>query len=54
MDRRRGIAYHPRKVNIVRADERYVYVDDGLEDGECFCITPIDQPLPGMRVRFNG
>ena len=45
---------YPREVQIVRSDKKFVYVRDGLSDGERFCTTPIDQPLPGMTVRFNG
>jgi RND family efflux transporter MFP subunit len=49
-----GSKIYPREVQIVRSDEKFVYVRDGLSDGERFCTTPIDQPLPGMTVRFNG
>ena len=44
----------PRKLSIVRSDDQFSYVDRGLEDGEQYCLTPIDQPLPGMRVRISG
>ncbi len=44
----------PRKLSIVRSDDQFSYVDGGLEDGEQYCLTPIDQPLPGMRVRLSG
>ena len=43
----------PRDVSIVRTDEKFAYVDVGVEDGERYATTPIDQPLPGMRVRFS-
>jgi multidrug efflux pump subunit AcrA (membrane-fusion protein) len=43
----------PREVSIVRTDEQYAYVSDGIADGERFAVTPIDTPLPGMQVRFN-
>ena len=43
----------PRVVEIVRTDERYAYVSAGLADGERYATTPIDQPLPGMKVRIN-
>ena len=26
----------------------------GVEEGERFCLTPLDQPLPGMQVRLSG
>ena len=45
---------HPREVNIVRRDEAFVYIESGVEVGERYCVTPIDQPLPGMKVRFDG
>jgi RND family efflux transporter MFP subunit len=40
-------------VNVVRSDETSVFISDGLEDDAKVCITPIDQPLPGMPVRFR-
>lgn len=43
----------PREVQIVRSDEAFAYVDAGLEDGDSYATTPIDQPLPGMQVRVN-
>jgi RND family efflux transporter MFP subunit len=43
----------PRDVNIVRTDEKFAYIDTGVENGERFATTPIDQPLPGMQVRFS-
>jgi RND family efflux transporter MFP subunit len=43
----------PREVSIVRTDEQYAYVSEGIRDGERFAVTPIDTPLPGMQVRFN-
>jgi RND family efflux transporter MFP subunit len=43
----------PRIVNIVRTDELNAYLDRGIEEGERYAVTPIDQPLPGMRVRFD-
>ena len=44
---------YPREVSIVRTDERFAYIDGGLEQGERYATTPIDQPLPGMQVRFD-
>ncbi|MEM8768537.1 MAG: efflux RND transporter periplasmic adaptor subunit [Pseudomonadota bacterium] len=43
----------PRDVTIVRNDERFAYVSAGLEDDDRYVTTPIDQPLPGMRVRLD-
>lgn len=45
---------YPRELNIVRRDDDFVYVADGLDEGERYCVTPIDQPLPGMKVRFDA
>lgn len=45
---------HPRSVNIVRADEQFAYISEGLMDGERYVTIPIPQPLPGMRVRVGG
>ena len=44
----------PREVEVVRRDETYVYVRGQLRDGERYSITPMDQPLPGMKVRVSG
>ena len=44
----------PREVEVVRRDDDYVYVSAGVEEGETYCLTPIDQPLPGMQVRLSG
>ena len=43
----------PRQVAIVRTDEEFAYVQSGLENGERYATTPIDQPLPGMQVRLS-
>lgn len=44
----------PRTVTVVRTDDESAYVTDGLNEGEIYCITAIDKPLPGMKVRFDG
>ena len=44
----------PRELSIIRSDREFSYVDNGIEDGDQYCITPIAQPIPGMRVRFRG
>ncbi len=44
----------PREVTVARRDEHFVYISGGVEDGEQFCLTPVDQPLPGMQVRVAG
>lgn len=45
---------YPKEVDVVRTDEQFAYVQSGLTDGEIYCISPIDQPLPGMKVRYSG
>ena len=44
----------PRDLNIVRSDDEFAYVDEGLKSGDRYATTPIDQPLPGMKVRVDG
>ncbi|MDC0214665.1 efflux RND transporter periplasmic adaptor subunit [Gammaproteobacteria bacterium] len=45
---------YPQEVSVVRRDDDYVYVSEGIEGGDQYCLTPIAQPLPGMKVRFSG
>ena len=47
------MAIQPRLLEVVRADERFSYVSNGLVDGERYTVTPPEQPLPGMIVRVN-
>ena len=47
-------AIQPRAVGVVRTDEELAYLDRGIADGEIYVTTPIDHPLPGMRVRLDG
>lgn len=49
-----ALRIHPRTVTIVRADERFAYISEGLKNGERYVAIPIPQPLPGMRVRVGG
>ena len=44
----------PRSVGVVRTDEDRAYLDRGVADGDIYVTTPIDHPLPGMRVRLDG
>lgn len=48
------LAIHPREVDVVRTDDDFAYIAAGLADGERYVTTPIDQPLPGMKVRLDG
>ena len=45
---------YPREVSVVRRDDDFVYISEGVEVGERYCLTPIDQPLPGMQIRVSG
>ena len=47
------MAIQPRNLDIVRADEEFSYIAQGLADGERYTVTPPEQPLPGMLVRVN-
>lgn len=40
-----------RVVSIAYADAQHAWIDGGLVPGERICITPVDNPLPGTRVR---
>jgi len=41
----------PRDVHVLRADEDWIYVDAGLEDGARVSVTPVANPLTGTPVR---
>ncbi len=43
----------PRTVDLLRADENYIYVRGGLEGVRLVCLTMIENPLPGTIVRFD-
>ncbi len=44
----------PTSVNVVRADEDFFYISDGLSEGDRYCATAVEQPLPGMKVRVSS
>ena len=44
----------PARVEVVRADENFFYVSDGLVEGDRYCATAVEQPLPGMKVRVSS
>lgn len=44
---------YPQELTIIRSDRNFAYISDGLDEGALVCITPIDQPLPGMRVKYS-
>lgn len=43
-----------RAVSLYRSAQNYVYVREGLKNGERVMLTQLDNPLPGMRVRLPG
>ena len=45
---------YPTNVDIVRTDESFAYVSGGIDQGDRYISVPIDQPLPGQRVKFDG
>jgi RND family efflux transporter MFP subunit len=44
----------PARVDVVRADENFFYISDGLVEGDRYCATAVEQPLPGMKVRVSS
>ncbi len=40
-----------REVEVLRADERWVYIGTGLADGARVSVTPVANPLPGTPAR---
>ncbi|MDG1205462.1 MAG: efflux RND transporter periplasmic adaptor subunit [Pseudomonadales bacterium] len=42
------------KVNLLRSDESHIYVTSGINDGDLVCLSALDNPLPGTRVRFGS
>ena len=43
----------PSVVTVERADDKYFYISAGLSEGDEYCATAVDQPLPGMRIRVG-
>ena len=42
----------PSTVTVVRSDEDHVYISDGVAHNQLVCKTLVNNPLPGMRVRY--
>lgn len=42
-----------RKVTSVHEDERFVYVAEGLRDGERIILSPVAAPVPGMALTMG-
>ncbi|MEE2914176.1 MAG: efflux RND transporter periplasmic adaptor subunit [Pseudomonadota bacterium] len=45
---------YPHDVQIVRTDEAFAYLSGGVDPGARYVSIPIDQPLPGQKVKFDG
>ncbi|MEM7363944.1 MAG: efflux RND transporter periplasmic adaptor subunit [Pseudomonadota bacterium] len=45
---------YPHDVEIVRTDEAFAYLSGGVDPGARYVSVPIDQPLPGQKVKFDG
>ena len=41
------------KVDLLRADEKSIYIKAGINEGDVVCLTLLDNPLPGTPVRYN-
>jgi RND family efflux transporter MFP subunit len=44
----------PVDVSVVRSDESFYYVEGGIPEGAKYCVTPLEKPLPGQRVRVSS
>lgn len=42
-----------REVGVLRRQQDTVYVNEGLSSGERVCISPLETPVDGMRVRLG-
>jgi RND family efflux transporter MFP subunit len=43
-----------RRVTVLRAEPRSVYISEGVAGGEMVVTTSIDAPIPGSRLAFSG
>ncbi|MBT3564549.1 MAG: efflux transporter periplasmic adaptor subunit, partial [Gammaproteobacteria bacterium] len=41
------------KVSLLRSDESHIYVTSGISEGDLICLSALDNPLPGTKVRFS-
>lgn len=44
----------PKRVELLRSDESSIYVSGGINSDDLVCLTLLDNPLPGTRVRFSN
>jgi hypothetical protein len=43
-----------RAVQVARAEPEWVYISDGVADGEHIVTTTLAAPIPGMKLRISG
>jgi RND family efflux transporter MFP subunit len=43
-----------KKIELLRSDEGSIYVSSGINSDDLVCVTLLDNPLPGTRVRFSN
>ena len=43
-----------RKVDVLRAEPRSVYISSGVEDGELVVTTSLEAPIPGTSLAISG
>ena len=41
------------EVSLLRSDESHIYVTSGISEGDLICLSALDNPLPGTKVRFS-
>ncbi len=44
----------PKRIELLRSDESSIYVSGGINSDDLVCLTLLDNPLPGTRVRFSN
>ncbi|MDA1272479.1 MAG: efflux RND transporter periplasmic adaptor subunit [Verrucomicrobia bacterium] len=46
-------ALHFRQIRLIRTDRESVIFDSGIQSGDRVCISPLDTPVEGMKVRVG-
>ena len=39
---------------ILQPNEKFFYISSGIAEGDRYCATAVEQPLPGMKVRISS
>jgi RND family efflux transporter MFP subunit len=42
------------KVDLLRSDETHIYVRSGINNGDLICLSALNNPLPGTKVRLGA